>query len=211
MAIRSLWDDAIGASRAGVWGIGLRSIEKTAPGDLDRPRPGSALQSQGISRSVCDDPFGKTEPKFLSSIKIRIRVGFLSTKAFDDGGMTIDEVLGFLTGEDSRGGADRADTACADCGGEEESMRFVESFDEACDIARVEGVAPSRSVDELDGVCFEFDLKRIGKGDDALASSRDDDVFGAELVERRGLAIGVGIVEDEFGFVFVGEEDIGVG
>ena len=90
-------------------------------------------------------------------------------------------------------------------------MGFVESFDEAGDVARVEGVAPTRAVDEFDGVCFEFDLERIGNGDDALASSRDDDVFGAELVERRGLASGVGIIEDEFGFVFVGQEDVGVG
>ena len=45
---------------------------------------------------------------------MRLRRGLSSTKAFDDGGVTIDEVLGFLTGEDARGGADGADAACAD-------------------------------------------------------------------------------------------------
>lgn len=126
------------------------------------------------------------------------------SKFFDDGGVMIDEVLGFAAGEDSRGGADGADAACADGGGEDESIGFVKAFDEAGDVARVESVAPARAVDEFDGEGIEFDFEGVGDGDDAFASSGDDDVFGAEFLEGFGLAVGVGFVEDEFGFVFVG-------
>ena len=80
-----------------------------------------------------------------------------------------DEFFGFGAGEDARRGADGSDAACADGAGELQAVELGAAFEQADDIAGVEGVAAAGAVDERDGIGAELDAQLVGDRDDARA------------------------------------------
>ena len=74
--------------------------------------------------------------------------------------MPRDEFLGLSPAEDARRGADGAHAACPDGAGELQAVELGAAFEQADDVAGVEGVAAAGSVDERDGIGAELDAKR---------------------------------------------------
>ena len=65
-----------------------------------------------------------------------------------------------VAGEDARGRADGADATRADGAGELQAIELGAAFEQADDVAGVEGVAASGAVDERDGIDAQPDLQR---------------------------------------------------
>ena len=122
------------------------------------------------------------------------------------------EFLGLRASEDARGGADGADATCADGAGELQAVELGAAFEQADDVAGVEGVAAAGAVDERDrDRCRARTCRRVGDRDDARLAARDHHPARAQVVEGQGLAHRVGLAQDQLGLVGVGNEDVGVG
>ena len=81
------------------------------------------------------------EKRLLIRSRSREPMGTISRDRFDRELMPGDELLGFGPGEDAGGGADGADAACADGAGELQAVELGAAFEQADDVAGVEGVA----------------------------------------------------------------------
>ena len=114
-------------------------------------------------------------------------------------------------GEDAGGRADGPDATGADGAGELQALELGAAFEQADDVAGVEGVAAAGAVDERDR-----DRRRagprsvVGDRDDAPLAPGDHDPSRPQLVEDQGLADRVGLAQDQLGLVGVGDEDVGV-
>ena len=90
-------------------------------------------------------------PRF-SSLFPAVAYPIVSTRAD-----AVDEFFGLGAGEDAGRGADGADAACADGAGELQAVELGAAFEQADDVAGVEGVAATGAVDEGDGIGAELD------------------------------------------------------
>ena len=122
------------------------------------------------------------------------------------------EVAGFGAGEDTRRGADGADATGPDGAGELQAVELGTAFEQADDVAGVEGVAAAGAVDERIGIGAELGREARRRRRSTPCSPRVMTTRRApSVVKGQGLADRVGLAQDQLGLVGVGNEDVGVG